>query len=108
LQSPRSVQPAPQNDRFYQELNAKISALPAEARHDVVFALFSVGLKMMDRSTILGVREQLLRQFSHNDDASAMGTVLIEILDGHLALRDLRHEFESAASEFDDSASDQS
>jgi hypothetical protein len=89
------VPPNPRNDRFYAEMSAKISALPPEAQHDAVFTLFGFGLKMMDRDTIHEVREELVGRFPQNGDNRDMGTVLIEIIDGHLILRALREETEA-------------
>ena len=73
-------------------MSAKISALPAEAQHDAVFALFGIGLKMLDRETILEVREELVWRFPQRTETRDLGTVLIEIIDGHLALRQLSEE----------------
>jgi hypothetical protein len=75
-------------------MSAKISALPPEAQHDTVFALFGFGLKMMDPATIHEVRDELVGRFPQRDDNRDLGTVLIEIIDGHLALRALREEIE--------------
>jgi hypothetical protein len=84
------VHPDPQSEQFYQEMSAKIAELPEHVRHDAVFALFGVGLRMMDRPTILALRDELVERFSQSADERDRGTTLIDIIDGHLALRDLR------------------
>jgi hypothetical protein len=83
------VQADPQDDVFYQALNNKISGLPPQAQQDTVFRLFSVSLKMMDRATVLNLRAELHERFPQKPDQRDLGTMLIEIVEGHLALRDL-------------------
>ena len=95
MQSSARVSHDPRNDRFYAEMSAKISALPPEAQHEAVFALFGFGLKMMDSATIVEVRRELVARFPQHGDDRGMGTVLIEIIDGHLSLRALSAETES-------------
>lgn len=76
----------PHDERFYQELRARIAALPAEEQPDAVFTLFDVGLKMMKREMVVALRADLARRFPQDGDARDLGTVLLEIVDGYLAL----------------------
>lgn len=86
------MQADPQDDIFYHALNRKISGLPPQAQQDTVFKLFSVGLKMMERETVLNLREELHERFPQQPEQRDLGTVLLEIVEGHLALRELTGE----------------
>ena len=91
----------PHNERFYQELSDRIASLPSDEQHDAVFALFGIGLKMMEHETIVELRADLVRRFPQDDEARDMGTVLIEIIDGHLALRTLNADADSVSEDSD-------
>jgi hypothetical protein len=83
------MHPNSESERFYNEMSAKISALPAAKRQDAVFTLFGIGLKLMDRQTILELRDELLQRFPQSEADRNMSTVLLEMIEGHLMLRDL-------------------
>jgi hypothetical protein len=83
------MHPNSTSERFYNEMTARISALPPQKRPDAIFTLFGIGLKLMDRPTILELQVELQQRFPQTETERNLSTVLLEMIEGHLMLRDL-------------------
>jgi hypothetical protein len=81
-----------EDDIFYRALTKKIARMPLHAQHDAAYKLFSTSLKKMDRVSVEELRGDLHKRFPQRPDERDLGTILLEIVEGHLALRDLLAE----------------
>jgi hypothetical protein len=81
-----------EDDIFYRALSKKLTRMPPHAQHDAALKLFSISLKRMGRASVVSLREDLHKRFPQCSGERDLGTVLLEIVEGHLALRDLMSE----------------
>lgn len=80
--------PSPsERKRFLEEIQTNLFGLPPQERAEAWLHFIATALQVMDRRQILALRSDLLKQ----SEGSETNEVL-EILEGHLALRDLIRE----------------
>jgi hypothetical protein len=89
----------PESQASDDELNAIIAELPEEVQPEVVLSLFVEALELLDRTTIAELRAELIERNSGHSSDTDPDSVLTEIIDGHLSLRDLQNSDPSSLSD---------
>ena len=67
----------------------QISVLPAHQRIDALLAFFVSVIDEMDTSEVLELRDQIMDRFSTCGCSFETTRLMIEFINGHLALRDV-------------------
>ena len=68
---------------------AQISVLPAHQRTDALLAFFVQVINAMDADTVRGLRNQVMARFSTCGCSFETMRLMLQFIDGHLALREL-------------------
>ena len=82
--------PADSNrEKCVTDVITQISLLPANTRIDALLEIFVGILDAMDSSTIRSLRDQVMERFSTCGCSFDTCRLMIEFINGHLALREL-------------------
>ena len=83
--------------KTFTETLTRISFLPAHQRIDALLSYFVDVLGAMDTATIRNLRDQLLERFSTCGCSFETCTLMIEFINGHLALRNVTGDLHTSA-----------
>lgn len=76
-----------QTREFLHAIRSHIDALPEAERLNALLKFVAVMLEYLTREQILGIRAEMVAAYGENNLAEALN-----LLDGHLALRDLQEK----------------
>lgn len=78
-------------EKSFATVMAQISFLPAHQRIDALLAYFVDVIDRMEPSSVRELRDQVMARFSTCGCSFETSRLMIEFINGHLALRELNH-----------------